>query len=427
MSPNAAQFFAIACVRGLAVACFSQAARAADDPLSAISARGFVEGRVVVTSQGQSWDDGGLGKTRFGSEDGRVLGRFQAGAMLQGKITWDWSAIVTFTANEQQYHTVDAQEAFLRYKPVPTGTTAFEAKVGIFIPPISLENTGVAWTSPYTLSPSALNAWVGDEIRGLGGELAVTRQTEIGDEPVKLRATLGIFGFDDPAGALLAWRGWAVHDRTAGVFERHPLSNLRSLQPGGTVPQQAPFVEPFHELDGRPGYYAGLSVENEDGDLIRALYYDNRADTDVFDGQQYAWHTRFACLGAKAVLPGDIDLITQAMTGRTTMKLRPQPLGAVVDVDFRSAFVLASRAWGESRVSVRMEYFDTRDLDHTPDDNNSERGNAITMAYTLRPLEHHRLTLEVVHIRSDRAERAYEGFARRQTETVAQGSWRISF
>lgn len=404
-------------------------ARDDGDP-AAITFRGYLEGRIVSTSSAVSWADGGLGKTRFGgtqADGARVLGRVEAAVKAQAKIGWDWTANVTATVSGQQYHLIDAQEAFLRYKPAPTGALALEAKVGVFIPPISLENTGIAWTSPFTLSPSALNAWVGDEIRSLGGEFSAARRVAFGDESIKVRATGGLFGFDDPAGALLAWRGWAVHDRTAGVLERHPLSPLRSLRPGGTVPQQAPWAEPFHELDGRPGYYAGVSLEDEMRDEVRVLYYDNRANTRVFDGRQYAWHTRFTSVGAKTLLPGDIEIVTQAMTGRTTMNLQPSPLGAIVDADFTSAFLLASRAWDKHRLSLRVEYFDARDLDKTPDDNNAERGNAVTAAYIFRPTDNHRLTFEIAHVHSDRAERVFQELARRQNETTTQVSWRTSF
>lgn len=401
----------------------------ADDATVAATLHGFIDSRLAVDDGPVNGENGGLGKTRFGGDSSggaRPLAHVQAAARLQVMIGWDWSANVSGTAGGGQSNAVDAQEAFLRYKPAPSGDLAFEAKLGVFIPPISLENTGLAWTSPYTLSPSALNAWIGDEIRGLGGEVSATQRLMVGDETFKLRTTVGIFGFDDPAGALLAWRGWAVHDGTAGIFERHPLSPLRSLMPGGSVPQQAPYVQPFHELDGRPGYYAGASLTDVGQDEVRALYYDNRADTHVFDGRQYAWHTRFGSFGVKTTLPADIDIAAQAITGRTTMNLRASPLGAVVDVHFMSAFLLASHAWDRDRVSLRLEYFKNRDLDKTPDDNNAERGKAVTAAYIFRPADDHRITFEIVHVQSNRPERIFQGLSAQQNENIAQVSWRVS-
>ena len=43
-------------------------------------------------------------------------------------------------------------------------------KTGAFFPTISLENDDLGWTSPYTLTPSAINSWIGDELRTIGSE-----------------------------------------------------------------------------------------------------------------------------------------------------------------------------------------------------------------------------------------------------------------
>ena len=43
-------------------------------------------------------------------------------------------------------------------------------KAGAFFPAISLENDDLGWTSPYTLTPSAINSWIGEELRTIGSE-----------------------------------------------------------------------------------------------------------------------------------------------------------------------------------------------------------------------------------------------------------------
>ena len=43
-------------------------------------------------------------------------------------------------------------------------------KAGAFFPTISLENDDIGWTSPYTLSASAINTWIGEELRTIGTE-----------------------------------------------------------------------------------------------------------------------------------------------------------------------------------------------------------------------------------------------------------------
>ena len=65
---------------------------------------------------------------------------------------------------------VDALETYLRYAPTAEGDFAWSVKAGAFFPTISLENDDLGWASPYTLTPSAINSWIGDELRTIGSE-----------------------------------------------------------------------------------------------------------------------------------------------------------------------------------------------------------------------------------------------------------------
>ena len=47
---------------------------------------------------------------------------------------------------------------------------SWSVKAGAFFPTISLENDDLGWTSPYTLTPSAINSWIGEELRTIGSE-----------------------------------------------------------------------------------------------------------------------------------------------------------------------------------------------------------------------------------------------------------------
>ncbi len=125
-------------------------------------------------------------------------------------------------------------------------------------------------------------------------------------------------------------------------------------------------------------------------------------------------------------LPGDIDLVAQGMFGNTAMGLiaPDQPL---VDVDFASAFLLVSKAWENSRVSLRAEYFETTDKDIAVDDDNDEHGNALTAAYIYYPAERQRLTFEALQIFSQRPERAFLGLPHKAKETQFQVSYRFFF
>ena len=100
--------------------------------------------------------------------------------------------------------------------------------------------------------------------------------------------------WNDPAGAILSWRGWALHDRQTGLFERLPLAPLPNFLEGGLYyPVQGAFDEPFVELDGRAGWYAAGEWRHLDRSVVRAIHYDNRGDPTVVEDGQWAWWTRF--------------------------------------------------------------------------------------------------------------------------------------
>jgi hypothetical protein len=406
-----------------------QPARALDDIVSlgnvSLDLSGYIEGRAIVGSDTRSWEDGGLGKVRYGSDAGggvRTLARAEGALVLEPKFGFDWSGAIILSVNGQQRMAVDVTEAFLQYKPAPDSAFGFRARAGAFFPPISQENTALAWTSPYTLTSSAINSWVGEELRTIGGEATVFHR---GDS-IEVEATGAVFTANDPAGTLLAWRGWSFNDRETGFFDRLRLAPIRIIRPGGGLSRQASTEKPFHEIDGRPGYYAGLSVDASDYGKLTALWYDNSANDRAFARGQWAWRTKFLSLAYKADVAEDIDVIAQYMNGSTSVITLPVPPGPIVLTDYWSAFVLLSKSWDKHRLSFRADYFKTSDRDIFPDDNN-EHGTALTLAYILRPTPNQRLTLELLHVASRRPERIYMGLAATAREVQAQASYRFFF
>jgi hypothetical protein len=389
-----------------------------------IDVRGLIDIRLALTDEARGWEDRGFGKTRFGAGPGgerRELVRAEGSMILRTRLTWDLTAIAHVTANAEQRTGVDVVEAFLLYKPAPTSAVRWRARAGAFFPPLSLENTGLAWTSPFTISSSAINSWIGEELRAIGAEGTLAHGGEDGEFSVSAAA----FGSNDPAGSVLAWRGWAVHDREAGLFERLPLVALPGFAAGGSAPGQAQSVQPFAELDNRIGFYAAAQWQGANSTTLRAMYYDNQADSLVFDGRQYAWHTTFLGVSSAAALSANITIVAQAMSGRTIMAAFPT--FTVVDNDFSAASLLASRDWGRHRISARIEAFEVKDRDATRDDPNGEHGRALTAAYVFRPTDDQRLTLELLNVRSNRASRSVLGLPGRTDETLVQLSYRYFF
>src|SRR5206468_4696320 len=140
---------------------------------------------------------------------------FGGEAVLQAawQMTGDLAALTVLRAEPQTPSVVDALEAYLRYAPAADGKFSWSVKAGAFFPTISLENDDLGWTSPYTLTPSAINSWIGDELRTIGSEGTLRWKSDFG----VLSLTGALTCCNDEAGVLIADRGWAMDDRPFGL------------------------------------------------------------------------------------------------------------------------------------------------------------------------------------------------------------------
>ena len=111
---------------------------------------------------------------------------------------------------------------------------AFSARAGLMWPPISLEHEGADWHVKDSITPSAINSWIGEEVRPVAAEGTVA--ATLGEH--KLRATAALMVANDTAGTLLTFRGWALHDRMTLAFRRQPLPPLETRYQD----YQAPFT-----------------------------------------------------------------------------------------------------------------------------------------------------------------------------------------
>jgi hypothetical protein len=387
--------------------------------------KGLIDARLALTSETLSWEEGGLGKVRWGSSDGNagLVARPEGALVFQPRFGFDWSGFVHLQATSQQRPAVDVVEAYMAYETPPASRFGLHVKGGVFFPPISVENTGLAWTSPYTITSSAINTWIGEELRTIGGEITSTWRPS---EATELGATSAVYYFNDPTGTLLAWRGWTLSDREAGIFDRLRVPEVRLIRPGAQLDEQALTEEPFHEIDAKPGYYAGVHASHEDYGRLQVLRYHNNGDDRELRHAQWAWRTEFWSAGYTSPSWADFTVLGQAMTGSTTVITRSAPRGPFVDTRFWSVYGLVSKDWNRHRVSLRVERFGADDRDTSADDNN-EHGTGVTLAYVFRPSERQRLTVEVLHVESDRPERIYFGMPRQARETVLQASYRFFF
>ncbi len=291
-------------------------------------------------------------------------------------------------------------------------------KLGAFYPPISLENTDVGWTSPWTLTPSAINTWVGEELKTIGGEGMLEWRRDGGT--VSLIA--GVFGWNDPAGVLLAYRGWALNDRPTGLFDLVRLPDANATLWFAPKPLM---TSEYNEIDDRPGYYAGVTWRGTGGMELRVLRYDNLADPSAMRNG-IAWETKFWSAGIKAPL-GDFTLLGQAMTGTT--EIDPAP-GDIDLWGFQSAYLLLGRQFGAWKLAARADYFATtnpNEVVYAPGERTYEHGEAYTVSASWEPMSHLRLTGEALRVTSVRQQRAFVGESPAQNDIQLQLNARVYY
>src|SRR5262249_47676589 len=164
---------------------------------------GYLSARETYVKAPPSWTHGGLGRFDVGAD---APGDHATRGTALAQIGAEWTPTTWLTAHAQ---------VLARHEPSGTRGKRFgvvEAyaelhsdrwrfRAGEFFLPTSRENTDPLWTSPYTITWSAINTWMGQEIRPIGADLQFSPN---------LYATLGATAFrgNDTMGGLPAARGW---------------------------------------------------------------------------------------------------------------------------------------------------------------------------------------------------------------------------
>jgi hypothetical protein len=396
------------------------------DILSADTLTLILDARLVLADGRDSWVDGGMGKTRFdGTDDGDFkLASVAAEAALiwQPQFTRSLNGLVSIVWQHDTTEDIDVMEAFATYIPPRTGNTGFAFKAGLYWPEISLEHaTGGAWSTVYTITPSAINSWVGEEVKLVGAE--ATLYQSVGSHDFSL--TAGAFGFNDTSGTLLSFRGWALHDQKSTLFGHFPLP---PLNPFMTRAQEA-VTESVLEIDDRVGFYGRAEWRPSPSIVLNAFYYDNRGDPEAFDPDlQWGWRTRFWNVGLVVDLGPQTRLIAQGMTGTTIMGFIP-PTATVewVDTRYRSAFALLTHQIDAGAVTARVDWFDTKERGSrmSPAEEN-EDGWAATAAVRWPVRDLFTLFVEALHVESTRGARMTRlAVPATESQTVLQAALRF--
>jgi len=375
------------------------------------SLHGIIDARMITVNgadKASSYLQGGYGKFDNKYNSGAHLA--QLGLSYQA--SWQNNISVKLVANafdNKKSENIGISEAFIHYKSLPSNDGwRMQTKAGFFYPKISLENNAVAWSNPYTLNNSTLNTWVAEELRNTGIQLSVEKLGKFTHSKHSYSLNLSFFQNNDTSGAMLTWHGWTMGARQSLFQEQLKLADFPARWQGKALAAQAPYSDPFVELDNRWGAHivGEWKYQHKQHPIkINLGYYDNNDDSGVVKNGQYTWDLRFSHVGLKIKLAKKLELLGQYMHGRTNMESKYGSL--VVDANFTSAYLMLRKYWQQQQLVFRAEEYSVDDLDNTWGDHNQEYGKAFTLSYRYRLTKHSYIQSEYNWLQSNRLARWY--------------------
>lgn len=364
------------------------------------AADGFDAGADVlaVGSNGTtSFLNNGLGALRFDSDhQGLQLDNVHLG--YRGTA----DGIVHFTVEAYSYgdrdsNPIDLTEAFAEARPYPRGPWRSRIRIGAFYAPISLENRLPGWRSAYSLAPSAINTWIGEELRTFGAEYELDWLGRQLGHDWDLNLGGSVYGWNESAGELLSERGWALHDRQSTLFAKFGTAG-----PGAIADERLLTAAGAN----RAGYYVNGAAKYLDSLEVRALHYDNRADPNAFSDQanNYPWHTQFNSAGVRWMPAGDWSVLSQWLRGSTCSDSEDDSYYCWT---FESEFLLLSWQLGPNRLTGRYERFDMHQSEPLMSvaQGYRDNGHAWTFAYQRDLNRYCSLALQFIQVNSHLNER----------------------
>ena len=346
-----------------------------------------LDGRLVNVEAPPPYISGGLGALRFGGDDsGARIGRIRV-ALTQpfGNL---WSVHLDASSwGDHDKIPAGLTEAWLQFHPYPfDGGYRLRIKAGAFYAPISLENRTSGWESPYTLSYSAINSWLAEEVRTIGTEAQLEWLGTRTGHDFDVGLTAGLFGWNDGAGTALAYGGFTLTDRQTVLWGRVGI-------PGGPITA----AEPFRGMSGNAGAYGGMEARYLDRVVVRFLRYDNDATPGPPDPVTHAqpWNTEFDSAGLSVEGGEGWTAIAQYLGGATYIA----PRGEERRWPFKASFALLSKRFGPHALSVRYDRYEV-DGPGDPGEPSEvwQKGHAVTLAYIFQPQPRWRVTLEWLHV-----------------------------
>jgi hypothetical protein len=327
---------------------------------------------AVPASSSEAWEWNGFALLRPQTPAAVPLDDDSLSAQVQVGIDWRPSPFVgghlhllaRNQGDRSRRGRVGVVEAFLE-ENLPIGDDRLHFMEGAFFLPTSHENVDSLWENPYTISSSALNSWLGEELRPLGADVSYTHRLQ---RAGAITGGATVFGGNDTFGALPIDRGWTLDDDWILLGQHTPVN-----------PAATTFTSVSAETDHRLGWSARAKWNNDNGSL-QLTHLDNRADALKY-GELHNWATRFNIAG------GDYtwhDWTAAAETGWGTTAI--QGTRARFSFDIRSSYLLLSRKISALRATVRADAFES----------GTEHGHALTAALFWEPRGRFRTGIEAV-------------------------------
>jgi hypothetical protein len=344
---------------------------------------GFVTAREIYVNAQRSWLQGGAGRFDVGADtvnDHELVNTYNA------QLGFDWMPMSWFlvhadgVARHQQSGHVGGKRIGLIQAYADVYNDHWRLRAGEFWLPTSRENTDPLWTSKYTITYSALNSWMAQEVRPIGADLQWSPSFYV-------TAGATVFRGNDTMGTLLAGRGWTFGNYLAAYNEELPTPEPALTRPFG------------EDLDSKNGYAERIRVSLPERAMLQFTHIDNRATLSptLVKGEE-PWLTHFNIVGAEVGSTGPTTVAAEWMRGSTAVGFP----GGSFTMNFDTAYLLGSYKFGHERLSARIERFATSDASHPVVDFAREHGHAWTVAWMHESNPHSRAALEYCRVSGDR-------------------------
>jgi hypothetical protein len=325
---------------------------------------GFLTAREIYVKAQPSWTTGGFGRFDVGAanaDDHRYV-NIDVAQLGVDWTPWSWFLVhADGVARKEQSGTI-GKHAGVVQAFIDLHTEHLRLRAGNFWLPTSRENIEPLWTSPYSITFSALNTWIGQEVRPIGADLQYSPNFYI---------TLGGTAFrgNDTMGSELASRGWTFGNRLS-VYDEVIADVPDTTRPIGP------------EIDHRIGDSERLRLQLPERAMIQFARVDNRTQLLFRRPPDQPWRTKFNVISADAGASSPTTLAAEWLYGTTTVGFP----GGSFQLRFDTAYALLSHKSGMDRWTARVERFKA----------GREHGHAYTIAWLRETSPHIRSGIEYV-------------------------------